>query len=409
MKACNWAMIIVAILLGGACGNQETDNRHEPMGGNAPAGASGSSASSTSLSTSGTADGSTSGSASVSTSAGTDALRDQLTVVLAPLVQPPFGTAAAVTALHGELRVSVTLGTLWEGGPQAVEDTRFNVASVSKLFTAARVVGLAHQGDPGLDHPLGQHLPGVQLLGVDGGVPPEVVTIRHMLSHRSGVPHVPPDLSQHVGSNWTSPDLLQRITASWTIQLVVNPGTYRYSNLGYALLGAIIERKGNCTFATCMAGYLQDHLGMSQSTFWPATLEDNAAHGRVVEQGLVKFHPPAWYGSRYALPFSGLWTPMPDLAGFGRVLLAAAKDPASPLHAMTVGQGHGLGPIHSVRLGAPSLEHDGSGPGFYAALVVIPDKDMVLAIATNGGNELASESRTFAQIVSAAVDAIPEP
>lgn len=392
---------LATCVLIGACGSDEADD--SPAGGGTggaggSAGASGGSAGST---------GGASGTGGSSQTA-EEALRERLTEVVAPLVEPPFGTAAAVSARRGDLQVDVSVGTLWDGGPDAGQDTRFNVASVSKLLTAARIVSLAHHGNLGLDDPVTDHLPGINFIGVDGNPPMSVVTIEHLLRHRGGLPHVPPDLVDHVGNDWTSPDLLQRITESWDIQLVAQPGEYVYSNLGYALLGAIAELAGGCTFSDCMAGYLGE-LAMPQSTFWPATLTEAAAHGRVVQQGEEKFLPPSWYGSRYAIPFTGLWTTMPELAGFGAALDAASEDPASPLYAMTQGHDHGLGPVHAVRLGSPSLEHDGSGPGFYAALVVIPDQDVVVAVVTNGGNEAPQEVGAFSQVVDEAVRAVPEP
>ncbi|MDF2697246.1 MAG: hypothetical protein K0S65_5629, partial [Labilithrix sp.] len=83
-----------------------------------------------------------------------------------------------------------------------------------------------------------------------------------------------------------------------------------------------------------MAAYLSE-LGMTRSTFWPSTLGEDAARGRVVVDGAVTFNAPSWYASRYAIPFTGLWTSMPDLARFGSALVAASKDAASPLHEMT--------------------------------------------------------------------------
>jgi CubicO group peptidase (beta-lactamase class C family) len=324
------------------------------------------------------------------------------------LTQAPFGTAAAITAVRGNLVVTAVDGTLWDTGPMVNDDTRFNVASVSKLLTAARVISLAHVGKLGLDDPLTAHLPGVKLIG-DGNVDDSgLVTIRHLLQHRSGLPHQPRDIPEKVGEDRTAPDLLQKLTASWEIQLAGPLGQYRYSNLAYALLGAIIEQEGGCTFADCMETYFKE-LEMPRSTFWPATLDDNTAHGRVVVQGSVEFNPPTWYGNRYAIPYTGLWTTMPEFAKFGTLLSASSKDSASPLFAMTVGDGHGLGPIHGERLGAPSLEHDGSTPGFCAAFVVIPVMDIVVTLATNGGNEASSEVTAFTQIVNGAVEAVPEP
>lgn len=335
-------------------------------------------------------------------------LHDRLESAMAPLLQPPFGTAAAVTGSSGSVATTAALGTLWDGGPPVGNESRFNVASVSKVLTAARIVSLAHANVIGLDDPVSKHLPGVTMRDKDGVDRAGTITVRQLVQHRSGLPHQPKDLVEKVANRWSSPDLLRILTDAWDLPLEGAPGQFRYSNTGYALLGAIVERTGKCSFADCMSAYLSE-LGMARSTFWPATLGEDAAHGRVVVQGSDEFHPPSWYASRYAIPFTGLWTSMPDLARFGAVLVAASKDAASPLHAMTAAGDVGLGLFRNTRLDAPSLEHDGSGPGFHAALVVVPSKDLVLALATNGGNETKNESAAFGKVVRAAFDALPEP
>jgi CubicO group peptidase (beta-lactamase class C family) len=333
---------------------------------------------------------------------------ERLANAVAPLVESPFGTAAAVTGAVGSIESTAALGALWEGGPSATNDSRFNVASVSKVLTAARIVSLAHAKAIGLDDPVSKHLPGVKLVDKGGVDRAGTITVRQLVQHRSGLPQVPKDLEQKVANRWSSPDLLRVLTDSWDLALDGTPGQYRYSNTGYALLGAIIERTRNCSFADCMAIYLSE-LGMTHSTFWPTILGDDAARGRLVVQGAVKFNEPGWYASRYALPFTGLWTSMPDLARFGTVVAAASKELTSPLHEMTAPDGKPLGLFLDTRLDATSLEHDGSGPGFYAALIVIPSKSVVLAMATNGGNETKDEATAFANVVRSTLSAMPAP
>ncbi len=336
-----------------------------------------------------------------------EALRERLLPLLDQLVTPPFGTAASVTAVRGELTVTVTVGDLWDGGPAADDETCFNVASVTKLLTAARIVSLADAGSLGLDDSLAQHLPGVRLIDALGQDQSGAVTLRDLLRHRSGLPHQAADIVEQAGGDFTNPDLLQVVTESWDIPLSGSPGQYSYSNLGYALLGAVAEKVEACSFADCMAPYL-DGLEMPRSELWPPLLDDNAAHGRVGSGSSADFNPPTWYASRYYLPFGGLWTTSPELARFGVALGAAEQDPASALYAMTTGAGHGLGPIHGQRLGAPSLEHDGSAPGFFAALIVVPELEIVVSVMTNGGNENQSRGSAFQQIVGEVVEAVPE-
>lgn len=335
-------------------------------------------------------------------------LHDRLANAVAPLVESPFGTAAAATGVIGAVESTASLGSLWDGGPPATNDSRFNVASVSKVLTAARIVSLAHAKAIELDDPVSKHLPGVKLIDKSGVDRAGTITVRQLVQHRSGLPQVPKDLEKKVANRWSSPDLLRVLTDSWELALDGTPGQFEYSNTGYALLGAIIERTRNCSFADCMSAYLSE-LGMTHSTFWPTTLGDDGARGRVVVQGAVAFNEPGWYASRYALPFSGLWTSMPDLARFGSVLVTASKDPASPLHEMTAPDGNPLGLFVGKRLDATSLEHDGSGPGFHAALIIVPSKSVVLAMSTNGGNETKDEGTAFAKVVRSAVNAIPAP
>lgn len=339
----------------------------------------------------------------------TPTAEQQLTAELSPwldkLVGSPFGTAAVIAASNEDASVALALGTLKDGGAETKASTRFNVASVSKLVTAARVVRMASEGALSLDDPLSLRLPGVSVVDAEGIDRSKDITVQMLLSHTSGLPKFPPDLEKRVAGQWMSPDLLQTLTSSWSIRLAQKPGTYAYSNLGYALLGAIIERIGGCTFADCMAPELTA-LGMNDATFWPADLDKDIAHGRIEPTpGNVEFYAPNWYGSRYGLPFTGLWTSMPDLRAFGRALVDASKDPRAPLHAMTQGQGHRLGVAHGERLGTTTLEHDGGAAGFYAWLIVVPQREIVVAVAVNGGNERRDEINAFRDIVEGALDA----
>src|SRR5687768_14706067 len=65
-------------------------------------------------------------------------LHERLATAIAPLVQPPFGTAAAASAALGSTRTTAAIGTTHAGGHAVGTGTVFNVASVSKALTAAR-------------------------------------------------------------------------------------------------------------------------------------------------------------------------------------------------------------------------------------------------------------------------------
>lgn len=148
----------------------------------------------------------------------------------------PFGPAGTITVSIGGTSTTITQGTLYAGGPVAHEGTRYNVSSVSKLLTAARVVSLAHEGKLGLQDTVSQLLPGGSLIDAARQDVADAVTLADLLQHHSGLPHVPPDLDAQVAGRWTSASLLGEITQSWRVELAGARGTYRYSNFGYALL-----------------------------------------------------------------------------------------------------------------------------------------------------------------------------
>lgn len=314
----------------------------------------------------------------------------RLSALLAELTSEPLGTGASLTvSTSGRLSTLVT-GRRWQDGPPVVPDTTFNVASVSKVLTAAKVLELVHARGLDLDDTVQARLPGIRLLDDRGQDRARDVTVRMLLKHLGGLPHQPVDLDPaRLGSSWVDPALLTRLSDGWSIPLARAPNQWGYSNVGYALLGAIIERAEGRTFADAMRPYLAAQ-GMSSASFWPADVTTTAARGRAREAGAVVFREPDWYGSRYALPFNGLFTSTPDLARFGQRVIAAAVDPQAALHPMTVPgplPGQGLGPVLRVRHRLRTIEHDGGGPGFMAWLVVLPEREAVLALTVNADGE----------------------
>ena len=337
---------------------------------------------------------------------GTRAAR--LATILDELTHPPFGTGAALTVSIGSETETIVRGTLRRGGREVEDETPFNVASVSKLVTGAMVLSLVNEGRVDLDAPLSTYLPGVTLLPPDGDTPVEV-TVRQLLAHRAGLPHHPPNFDpRDFGSEWTDPRLLSRMATAMSVRLVDEPGAYHYSNLGYALLAAILERVTEQSFQDVSREHL-NRLGMRGATYWGPEVEERGAHGRVGEGESEQFNPPSWYGSRYALPFTGLWSSMPELHHFGRALVEAHHSPDATLHPMAgpiESDAEALGAVRRSRLGAPSIEHDGSGPGFLAWVIAIPERDVVLAVACNGGGESAAQGRRFFEITESLLDAL---
>jgi CubicO group peptidase (beta-lactamase class C family) len=131
-------------------------------------------------------------------------------------------------------------------------DTRFNIASVGKLFTTVAIAQLAERGLLTYKDAIDRYL------GSDWVSPEDAAEIRikHLLTHRSGLGDF---LASEAILNAAAPprsldDYKPVIRAE---EPLFEPGTrFRYSNSGFILLGAIVERVSERTFAD----YLQEHV-----------------------------------------------------------------------------------------------------------------------------------------------------
>ena len=162
-------------------------------------------------------------------------------------------------------------------GLAMLPDDSFNTDSIAKLFTAVVVMLLVEQGELGLDDPVSRYLPdslvsGLHLYrGISYG---EKITVRHLLSHRSGIP-----------DDWADPAFLDLIVQDperrWrpeeTVQYVKEhcparfaPGSgFLYSDVGYNLLGLIIENVTGHPLHQVQRDLLFEPLGM-RHTYRPS-------------------------------------------------------------------------------------------------------------------------------------------
>jgi CubicO group peptidase (beta-lactamase class C family) len=128
-------------------------------------------------------------------------------------------------------------------------DTKFNVASISKMFTAVAVAQLAEQGKLSFDDPVGKWLPEYPNKDIA-----QKITVHHLLSHTSGLKETNTTDSSFRRGFRTIKDYLPTAPGD---TLKFEPGTkLEYSNYGYLLLGAIIEKVSGEDFYT----YIREHI-----------------------------------------------------------------------------------------------------------------------------------------------------
>ena len=144
----------------------------------------------------------------------------------------------------------------------ATPDTVYRMGSVSKVLTGMAVMQLKESGAVDLDAPIDRYLPKWRMkprFDEDS-----IITPRHLLTHHAGLPT---DLMQ--GADTRRPEglsmLLRRLEAVYPAQAAGK--VFQYSNLGYAVLGKLIESISGEDFPTYMDRHLFTPLGMTRSGF----------------------------------------------------------------------------------------------------------------------------------------------
>jgi CubicO group peptidase (beta-lactamase class C family)/D-alanyl-D-alanine dipeptidase len=145
----------------------------------------------------------------------------------------------------------------------ASAETVYRAGSVSKLFTDIALMQLVEQGLVELDAPVKRYLPDFEPRNPFA----TAITVRHLMSHTSGLVREPP-----VGHYFdpSSPPLPEVVKSLNQTTLVHEPGTIvKYSNAGVTVVGAIIEKVRGESFPNAVSRSLLLPLGMSHSSFDP--------------------------------------------------------------------------------------------------------------------------------------------
>jgi CubicO group peptidase (beta-lactamase class C family) len=140
-------------------------------------------------------------------------------------------------------------------------DTRFNLASASKMFTAIIIAKLVEEGRLSFDDPIGHYLDADWVSSKVGAQ----VRISHLLSHTSGLGHYWDKYDQYAHAILELSDYKPILDDT----LAFEPGTeWQYSNSGYILLGAIIEEVTGKSYYECVQEMVLDPSGMTRTGFY---------------------------------------------------------------------------------------------------------------------------------------------
>jgi D-alanyl-D-alanine carboxypeptidase len=259
-------------------------------------------------------------------------------------------------------------------------NTRFNLGSMNKMFTSVAVAQLAQAGKLSFTDTVGKHLPDYPNKEVA-----EKVTIHHLLTHTSGM-----------GMYWNEKFMAQRdkmVTVAAHLPLfaadplLFPPGEkFQYSNSGYMVLGAIIEKVSGQDYYS----YVQEHVykpaGMSATGFYePGKEIANLAIGysRMSPDGkrLEEARDNTNLREVRGGPAGGGFSTAPDLVKFQQALFSYKLLDKKHTDLITTGKvdgprgmgryGYGFGDNNAD--GKHSVGHNGGSPGIAANLDMFPE------------------------------------
>jgi len=282
--------------------------------------------------------------------------------------------------------------------------TVFNVASLSKQFTAAALYLVAQSGKVRLADSVRRFLPELPAYA-------ENMTVADLLHHTSGLRDITPLLE--VGGHLNqAPDpmaslrLLARQSA-----LNFAPGSdYEYTNSDYLLLGLIVERSSGRRLADFAEEQIFRPLGMSHTAFHTAQ-----PAGQPAVQTAGRASGYMWRGGQFRrVPFpllvagdGGLNTSLDDLLRWDQNLYSGALGGRAFLDFMqsrgTLATGqripYAAGLIAARYRGVPYIGHAGRAPGFRAEMIRFPSRQLTTACLCNRGDADASDlARRIARV-----------
>ncbi len=255
----------------------------------------------------------------------------------------------------------------------ASSETSFRVGSVTKQFTAAAILRLEQDGKLSTEDKVSKHLPEFPGPGKD-------VTIHQLLTHTAGIWNFTEDpaLLAHQAEKMTPRQVLEMF---WDKPLDFPAGSkFAYSNSGYCILGAIIEKASGMAYGDYLAKMLFGPAKLTRTVVGDAIGDPERAEGYEIAEGKLVRAKAIDMSFPYAA--GGVRSTAIDLLRWHRalstdgvVLGAAAR---KKLHE-TVGLGdYGYGWVHKEVHGHAGLWHNGGIDGFATIFWRVPDADLVV-------------------------------
>ena len=276
----------------------------------------------------------------------------------------------------------------------ATADTLYRIASITKTFTATAILQLRDAGRLQLDDPLTRHLPWFSVASRHAEAPP--ITIRHLLTHTSGLPR------EAAFPYWTDFDFptVERLREGLTRQegILATETQWKYSNLALALAGDVVTAASGAPYADYVRRHILEPLGMKDTSVAspdPGHPRLARPYGRRMPDGSRA--PAPYVDTRAIAAAANMTTFVTDLARFAMLQLRdGPAGGAQILRGSTIREmqrvhwlepdwqaGWGLG-FRIMRAGGKThFGHGGSLPGYRTQLRIWPADKLAVIAMTN--------------------------
>ena len=315
------------------------------------------------------------------------AQRDALNACVVRTAEALHFNGSVYLGRPGDAVVSRNFGTAdAEGKVPVTDQTRFNIASAGKMFTAVGIGMLAERGKVDWDTSIGRYLPGLDAQFT-------AITIRELLQHRSGLgDYLTPDHLRTIDEAATATELLPLVFA---VPPAFAPGSsMAYSNSGYVVLGAIIEKLTGLSYTDFVQREITTPLGMADTRAIPVGAAEPMTH--LSPDGVLQDHPrPSPMQPKHASPAGGMFSTTSDMA---RLLSALAANRLVKAETLAV--------LFPPRPQPPArVGHNGGAPGVNAEIWFYPESGWQLIALANADPPVAT--RLAAVLESAVLAADP--
>jgi CubicO group peptidase (beta-lactamase class C family) len=292
----------------------------------------------------------------------------------------------------------------------ASTEQRFQIGSITKQFVAAAVMLLVEDGKMALDDPISKYL---------GSVPAAwaPITVRQILNHTSGLQQDIDDSVYTQADSHGAYSSDQMLAVMETYMPRTTPGaSYSYSNLGYELMGVIIEKASGMFFGDLIQNRIFTPLGMSSARIIGFDNSAASATGYVMQNSkvtplLMSSVTPGGQ-SWYRTGAGGIEMSASDMAKWdaslssGQILKKSSLDQIwTPGPLVQVGEGYtihyGLGWFLSDYNGHPKVYHSGGMPAFTSDYLRYTNDKLSVIVLTNLGTQWCDPetiSRTVANM-----------